>query len=49
MAGEKTIKDILDTLNPEQEAAVAYIIKELTGEDMDDIDEGEEDGIDKPL
>ena len=40
--GEKTVKEILDTLNPEQEAAVAYIIKELTGEDMDDIDEGEE-------
>lgn len=39
---EKTIKDILDTLTPEQEAAVAYIIKELTGEDMDDEDEGEE-------
>lgn len=45
MAGEKTIKDILDTLNPEQEAAVAYIIKELTGEDMDDIDEGEEENM----
>ena len=45
MASEKTIKDILDTLNPEQEAAVAYIIKELTGEDMDDIDEGEEENM----
>ena len=43
--GEKTIKDILDTLNPEQEAAVAYIIKELTGEDIDDEDEGEEENM----
>ena len=40
---KKTVKDILDTLNPEQEAAVAYIIKELTGEDIDD--EGEEENM----
>lgn len=46
MAGEKTVKDILDTLNPEQEAAVAYVIKELTGEDIDDEeDEGEEENM----
>lgn len=42
---EKTVKDILDTLNPEQEAAVAYIIKELTGEDMNEEDEGEEENM----
>lgn len=42
--GEKTVKEILDTLNPEQEAAVAYIIKELTGEDIDDTEDTEDEG-----
>ena len=36
---EKTVKDILGTLNSEQQAAVAYLIKELVGDDEEESDE----------
>ena len=38
---DKTIEDILDTLNPEQKKAVAFIISQLSEDDDDDDDDGE--------
>ena len=37
--GDKTVKDVLDTLNEDQKTAVAYVIGQLVGDDNEEGDE----------